>query len=202
MTTPASGPACCRCDPALCETDDTGDHCTTSGCAYCLEGCPAPDKTPCCQNGSSATLAVKEAHVHHPKIRIDNGARQAYLDNQPIALGRREYDLLNLLHAHAGLTLSFDRIARDIYQRPLDRLTRRMISAVVMEVRRKLGGGTHIINVRGVGFRFNPASAARVDPRVEIDGAQWGVLHWERQPDRDGTAVFTLYARPAEAVNA
>lgn len=42
-------PACCRCDPALCETDDTGDHCATAGCAYCLNGCPAPDGITCCK---------------------------------------------------------------------------------------------------------------------------------------------------------
>lgn len=134
----------------------------------------------------------------NPVVHIDRAARQAYVGDQPVALGRREYDLLNLLHAHTGRTLTFDRIARDVYQRPADRLTRRMISQVVMEVRRKLGAVTHIINVRGVGFRFNPASTAHTEARVEIGGMQWDVLHWERQPDRDGTAVWTLHARPAE----
>lgn len=41
-------PSCCRCDPALCESDESGDHCATAGCAYCLNGCPATDR-PCCK---------------------------------------------------------------------------------------------------------------------------------------------------------
>ena len=46
-------PACCRCNPATCRADDTGDHCATAGCAYCLNGCPATDK-PCCKEAPSA----------------------------------------------------------------------------------------------------------------------------------------------------
>src|SRR5690606_16524518 len=41
-------PACCRCDPDTCRSDDSGDHCITAGCAYCLNGCPATDR-PCCK---------------------------------------------------------------------------------------------------------------------------------------------------------
>lgn len=52
MIAPPPPAACCRCDPVLCETDDTGDHCTERGCAYCLEGCPATDQ-PCCQTLTS-----------------------------------------------------------------------------------------------------------------------------------------------------
>lgn len=42
-------PACCRCDPSVCATDETGDHCVTAGCAWCINGCPAVDETRCCQ---------------------------------------------------------------------------------------------------------------------------------------------------------
>lgn len=30
----------CRCDPATCEQDDTGDHCEAQACGPCLHGCP------------------------------------------------------------------------------------------------------------------------------------------------------------------
>lgn len=30
----------CVCDPLLCATDDTGEHCATAGCGACLHGCP------------------------------------------------------------------------------------------------------------------------------------------------------------------
>ncbi|MCK2219743.1 hypothetical protein MF672_039000 [Actinomadura sp. ATCC 31491] len=44
--------ACCRCVPATRAADDTGDHCITAGCAYCLNGCPA-DGIPCCQTSTT-----------------------------------------------------------------------------------------------------------------------------------------------------
>lgn len=47
---------CCRCDPAACEADEAGDHCVTSGCAYCLNGCPATDR-PCCKEPQRVTVA-------------------------------------------------------------------------------------------------------------------------------------------------
>lgn len=42
-------PDCCRCDPELCATDDTGEHCDTQSCGVCLHGCPAPVGVPCCR---------------------------------------------------------------------------------------------------------------------------------------------------------
>lgn len=33
----------CRCDPVLCETDDSGEHCSDQSCPTCLHGCPLPD---------------------------------------------------------------------------------------------------------------------------------------------------------------
>lgn len=45
--------ACCTCNPIDCATDDTGDHCNSQSCGYCLHGCPAPDDEPCCLDGPS-----------------------------------------------------------------------------------------------------------------------------------------------------
>ncbi len=30
----------CICTPAVCATDDSGDHCAELNCGYCLNGCP------------------------------------------------------------------------------------------------------------------------------------------------------------------
>lgn len=49
----ATRPACCRCFAGDCETDETGDHCMTRACAYCLDGCPATDR-PCCKEATGA----------------------------------------------------------------------------------------------------------------------------------------------------
>ncbi|GGM53676.1 hypothetical protein ACFFX1_54745 [Dactylosporangium sucinum] len=37
----------CRCNPVLCETDDTGEHCADQACGTCLHGCPL-DNCPAC----------------------------------------------------------------------------------------------------------------------------------------------------------
>jgi hypothetical protein len=37
----------CRCNPTLCESDDSGEHCADSRCPTCLDGCPL-DECPAC----------------------------------------------------------------------------------------------------------------------------------------------------------
>lgn len=37
----------CRCDPVLCETDPTGEHCADQSCGTCLHGCPLDDCQVC-----------------------------------------------------------------------------------------------------------------------------------------------------------
>ena len=54
---------CCRCNPALCATDDTGQHCTDQACGWCLHGCPAPDDEPCCMDGPTVTIQPSEARL-------------------------------------------------------------------------------------------------------------------------------------------
>ncbi|MEU4779231.1 hypothetical protein [Micromonospora sp. NPDC023633] len=44
---------CCICDPHLCATDDTGEHCNDRSCGFCLHGCPAPDGE-CCNAEDAA----------------------------------------------------------------------------------------------------------------------------------------------------
>jgi hypothetical protein len=69
-------PECCRCDPVLCETDDTGDHCATAGCAYCQDGCPATGR-PCCKATPTTAHPVEQGgadmlldHIQqcHPEV--------------------------------------------------------------------------------------------------------------------------------------
>lgn len=37
----------CRCDPVLCETDASGEHCSDQSCGTCLNGCPLDDCLVC-----------------------------------------------------------------------------------------------------------------------------------------------------------
>lgn len=47
----------CWCDPVLCATDDTDDHCADTNCAMCLHGCPSGDD---CDNPAHWVTPIKE----------------------------------------------------------------------------------------------------------------------------------------------
>ena len=59
---PAINPACCRCDRNLCNSDDTGQHCETQACGWCLNGCPAPDDNTCCLYNLTQTMTAPDQH--------------------------------------------------------------------------------------------------------------------------------------------
>lgn len=141
----------------------------------------------------------------HAKVRIDHAARRAWKGGRLLTLGQREYDLLAHLAQHPQVA-TFEHLTRSIYGEPLDDRTRRMVQELAGALRRKLGDTAPfrvVVSVRGVGFRMPRwCVAAAPAPRVEINGEAYDVLHWDRQPRRGATAVFTLYARPAEVVSA
>ncbi|MEV4287398.1 winged helix-turn-helix domain-containing protein [Nonomuraea bangladeshensis] len=133
-------------------------------------------------------------------IRIDTAARRAWQGDRYLPLGQREYALLALLVRQHG-TVSFDVISRRVYEQPLDDRARRVVQQLAASVRLKLGDRyphRYIVSVRGVGFFVPRDLVAAPERRIEIEGTQYDVLHWHRQADHGGTAVWTLYARPSQ----
>ncbi|MEV0608098.1 hypothetical protein AB0I61_17205 [Polymorphospora rubra] len=55
---------CCRCNPDLCESDDTGQHCEEQACGYCLHGCPAENDDDCCGGTTALYLTIQPAPAH------------------------------------------------------------------------------------------------------------------------------------------
>lgn len=139
----------------------------------------------------------------HAKVRIDHAARRAWKGGRLLALGQREYDLLAHLTQHPQVA-TFEHLTRSIYGEPLNDRTRRMVQELAGALRRKLGDTAPfriVVSVRGVGFRMPRWCVAAPAQRVEINGVAYDVVHWDRQADHGDRAVFTLYARPALAVN-
>ncbi len=75
---------------------------------------------------------------------------------QTIDLTALEFKLLSAFLEHAGQVLSRDRLL-DLVWGTGAVMTDRVIDTHVANLRRKLGaGGSHIMSIRGVGYRFDP----------------------------------------------
>ena len=108
---------------------------------------------------------VPETAVDAPVIRIDYDGRRAFFGDSELQLAPKEFDLLALLVRDEGKVVSRDQIMRDVWG------TRWMSSSKTLDMhisvlRRKLGDDatspTFITTVRGVGFRFDASTGARL----------------------------------------
>jgi two-component system, OmpR family, response regulator RegX3 len=107
-------------------------------------------------------VAVAE---HHDEIltvgpvRLDAGRREVTVNEAPVELSRKEFDLLALLVSEAGHVVTrrqcMDRIWRDRKRgdsRTLDTHVKRLRKKVELEP----ADPQHIVTVRGIGYRFKP----------------------------------------------
>ncbi|WP_410606463.1 response regulator transcription factor [Amycolatopsis sp. lyj-109] len=86
-------------------------------------------------------------------LRIDVGKREVRLHDEPVELTRKEFQLLHLLASHHDAVVSRKRIMSEVWHE--DRMrSSRTIDTHVNTLRQKLGAGTWIVTVRGVGFRL------------------------------------------------
>ncbi|MEU6844705.1 response regulator transcription factor [Streptomyces sp. NPDC046716] len=102
-------------------------------------------------------------------LHIDAGAREVRVAGAPVALTRKEFDLLHCLARHAGSVVGRQHLMREVW--PLGEKagarTSRTLDTHIASLRGKLGHGEWIRTVRGVGFRLalEPAAAAAL-PRT------------------------------------
>ncbi len=91
-------------------------------------------------------------------ITIDLGCRQVHRAGEPVALRKREYELLAALATSAGAVLSRQRLLRDVWGYRADVRTR-TVDVHVAQLRRKLerdpAHPRHIATVAKLGYRFD-----------------------------------------------
>lgn len=88
------------------------------------------------------------------EVCVDLAARQVRLgDGRIIALTRKEFDVVALLARHQGVTLTRERILREVWNTTWKGLGR-SLEVHVGSIRRKLGEHELIETVRGVGYRL------------------------------------------------
>lgn len=90
-------------------------------------------------------------------LRVDVGERSAYLDGQPLALTRKEFDLLAYLAARPGRVVSRRELLEEVWRQPSVGEDQ-TIDVHLYWLRRKMGESAakprYLRTVRGVGFRL------------------------------------------------
>jgi DNA-binding response OmpR family regulator len=96
-------------------------------------------------------------------LRIELGARRACLDGVPLALTRKEFDLLAYLVARPGQVVSRRELLAEVWHQPCVGADQ-TIDVHLYWLRRKLGETAAaprlLLTVRGVGIRYSGPSAA------------------------------------------
>ncbi|HSI93027.1 MAG TPA: response regulator transcription factor [Jiangellaceae bacterium] len=94
------------------------------------------------------------ARVQVGSVCVDLAARQVLVGNgEMVALTRKEFDVVALLARHRGVTLTRERILREVWNTSWKGLGR-SLEVHVGSIRRKLGEHELIETVRGVGYRL------------------------------------------------
>lgn len=95
-----------------------------------------------------------EVRSGYGKLRIDEDARQVWVEDEEAVLNRKEFDLLYYLAKNENISLSRDQILENVWG--YDYLgTSSTVDAHINRLRSKLNEcGSYIITVRGYGYRF------------------------------------------------
>jgi len=92
------------------------------------------------------------------RIRVDVGARQAWVDESPLDLTAMEFDLLKILAEHRGLVLSREQLLEKVWETNFFG-DLRVVDVHIGHLRQKLGDAAGLIaTVRGAGYRFDDES--------------------------------------------
>lgn len=87
------------------------------------------------------------------KLRINPVSREVVVDQRPVSVTRKEFDLLYLLASKPEAVVSRKQIMSAVWENEWTQSSR-TVDTHVSSLRGKLGSGEWIVTVRGVGFRL------------------------------------------------
>ncbi|HEY1389629.1 MAG TPA: response regulator transcription factor [Ktedonobacterales bacterium] len=97
-----------------------------------------------------------QGSIIHGSLRVDPVARSATLDDAPLDLTPKEFDLLLLFVTYPNRAFSRSFLLSQLWTDDFDRIDR-VVDAHITRLRKKLGPlGDHIVTVWSVGYRFEP----------------------------------------------
>lgn len=97
-------------------------------------------------------IAIRSEHKEEARIYIDKESFTVYINQLPITVSRKEFELLHLMASHPGKIFTRDEIFEKVWKRkanPKDRT----IDVHILRLRKKLGD-EFISTQKGVGYRF------------------------------------------------
>lgn len=95
--------------------------------------------------------------IEHDGVTLNPATREVWREGEPVTLSPREFALLHALLEHPGRILSRAQLEERLYGWG-EEVESNVVEVHVHTLRRKLGP-EFIRNVRGVGYRVNPAQA-------------------------------------------
>jgi DNA-binding response OmpR family regulator len=101
---------------------------------------------------AGAQTPAPEPPLQAGEVRVDRSARRAWHGAQELTLRPKEFDLLALFVANAGIALTRERIMDEVWDTAWMGSTK-TLDTHVLGLRRKLGAAS-IATLRGVGYRF------------------------------------------------
>ncbi len=101
----------------------------------------------------AAVTTGPDAPISVGSLRVEPAAYVATIDGEPLALRRREFELLVVLCREAGRVVTRARLLAEVWDLHWDSSTK-TLDMHVLALRRKLGDAVEIATVRGVGYRL------------------------------------------------
>ncbi|HUF83030.1 MAG TPA: winged helix-turn-helix domain-containing protein [Acidimicrobiia bacterium] len=96
--------------------------------------------------------------VQAGRTTVDVGRREVRVDDKPVELTTKEFDLLRYLAERRGLALSRQQILDGVWGHDWFG-DARTVDVHIAQVRKKLGNAVTIKTVRGVGYRLESEAA-------------------------------------------
>jgi len=104
----------------------------------------------------TGSASSAEGSIAHGPLRVDPVARSATLDDAPLDLTPKEFDLLLLFVTYPNRAFSRSFLLSQLWIDDFDRVDR-VVDAHITRLRKKLGPvGDRIVTVWSVGYRFEP----------------------------------------------
>ncbi len=112
------------------------------------------------RTGEQATVSpASDAIVEFGGLAIDGARREVSVDGTPVKLTRKEFDLLQHLAAHPGITLTRTQLLEDVWDFAWDGDTA-TVTVHIRRLREKIetdpSDPKRLVTVWGVGYRFEP----------------------------------------------
>ena len=117
--------------------------------------------------GPIQMTASLEQRYHDQHLDLDFEHKTAMLDSRPVALTRKEFDLLALLIQNAGEVVTRETLLMRVWGYS-NQIRTRTLDVHIRRLRKKMGehSGVYIETIFSVGYRFQPFRAPRLMPSL------------------------------------